>query len=344
MADEKHKVTLTPSGREFEVEPGESVLGAALRQNIGLPYGCRMGTCRTCRGLVCAGAVDHADSHPTYLTPEQRDEGFALLCRARPKSDLVVEIEELPPLPAPQCAQALLKRTRKLASDVIWLNLRLPLHLNLRFAAGQYVDLILPDGTRRSYSIANAPKLEGAIDLELHVRHLPGGRFTDRLFADAYPPRTMFDFEGPLGTFYLRESDKPAVLLASGTGYAPIRSILLDALARGDRRQFIVYWGGRIEQDIYAFDEIKALADAHNNVSFVPVLSNLPEGSAWSGRTGLVHRAVMEDLPDLSSHQVYACGAPIVIDSARRDFVQVCRLPADEFFADSFVTEADKLN
>jgi len=342
MNRSQHKVSLQPSGRIFEVEPGEAILVAALREHISLPYGCRMGTCRTCRGKVIEGSVDHADSHPSYLTEAQRAEGYALLCRARPLGDVTVEIEELPPLPEPQIAQALLKRSKLFADDVMWLNLRLPLHLNLRFAAGQYIDLFLADGTRRSYSIANAPRLEGAIDLELHVRHLPGGRFTDPLFAGEVKTRTMFDFEGPLGTFYLRDGDRPVILLATGTGYAPIRSILLDALSRDDQRRFSFYWGGRQESDIYAAQEIANLIAGHDNLSFIPVLSRAKPDLGWYGRTGYVHDAVRADFPNLSGHDVYACGSPAMIEAARADFTGDGSLPAESFFADSFVTEAER--
>lgn len=342
MSTVSHMVSLQPSGRSFAVQGDEAILVAALRDRISLPYGCRMGTCRTCRGKIVEGRVDHADSHLAYLSEQQRAEGYALLCRARPLSDVTVEIEELPPLPQPQTAQALLKRTKMLCNDVMWINLRLPLHLNLRFAAGQYVDLILPDGNRRSYSIANAPKLEGAIDLELHVRHMPGGLFTDPLFAGEIKTRAMFDFEGPLGTFYLRDSDKPAIMLASGTGYAPIRSILLDALGRGDRRPFTLYWGDRRECDLYALEEVNALAAAHDNLTVVPVLSRSGHGSGWAGRVGYAQNAVLDDFPDLSAHEVYACGSPAMIDAARVLFSDQAGLPSDAFYADSFVTEAEK--
>lgn len=339
---ETRKVRLEPSGRSFEVPAGDPILAAGLREHISLPYGCRMGTCRTCRGRIVEGSVDHADSHPAYLTETQREEGYALLCRARPLSDLVIEVEELPPLPQPQTSPALFKRSESLAPDVMWVNLRLPLHLNLRFAAGQYVDIFLPDGTRRSYSIANPPSLDGTIDLELHIRHLPGGRFTDPLFSGEIKARAKFDFEGPLGTFYLRESEKPVIMLASGTGYAPIRSILLDALAKGDRRSFTLYWGGRHEQDIYAAAELEEMVRAHPQLTFIPVLSGDPAKSGWQGRTGYVQHAVMQDYPDLSGHQVYACGTPAMVDAARDALIAQCGLPADEYYADSFVTEAEK--
>lgn len=342
MSSTSHTVALVPSGRTFDVVGDEAILVAALREHISLPYGCRMGTCRTCRGKVIEGSVDHADSHLAYLTEEQREQGYALLCRARPLSDVTVEIEELPPLPEPQTAKALLKRTKMLSESVMWVNLRLPLHLNLRFAAGQYVDIMLPDGVRRSYSIANAPKLEGAIDLELHIRHMPGGKFTDPLFAGEIKTRTMFDFEGPLGTFYLRDSGKPAILLASGTGYAPIRSILLDALAKGDSRSFTLYWGDRLLNDLYALDEVRELAAAHENLTVIPVLSRGANELSWAGRTGYVQDAVLHDVPDLSGYEVYACGSPAMIDAARARFTDQGGLPAESFFADSFVTEAEK--
>jgi len=342
MSSNSHTVSLVPSGRTFDVIGDEPILVAALREHISLPYGCRMGTCRTCRGKIIEGSVDHADSHLAYLTEEQRAQGYALLCRARPLADVTIEIEELPPLPQPQTAQALLKRTKMVGENVMWVNLRLPLHLNLRFAAGQYVDIMLADGTRRSYSIANAPKLEGAIDLELHIRHIPGGKFTDPLFAGEIKTRTMFDFEGPLGTFYLRDSGKPAVLLASGTGYAPIRSILLDALAKGDSRSFTLYWGDRLLNDLYALDEVRDLAAAHENLTVIPVLSRGASELGWMGRTGYVQDAVLQDLPDLSGHEVYACGSPAMIDAARARFTEQSGLPPENFFADSFVTEAEK--
>jgi CDP-4-dehydro-6-deoxyglucose reductase len=226
------------------------------------------------------------------------------------------------------------------APDVAILQLRLPLHVNLRFAAGQYVDFLLPGGVRRSYSIANPPKPEGVIDLEFHIRHLPNGLFTDYVFG-AMKPREKIEFEGPLGTFFLRQSDKPAVFLASGTGYAPIKAILSSALARGTDRRMILYWGARTLRDIYLLDEAKQFVEEHSNFSFVPVLSEALVEDGWTGRTGLVHRAVIEDFPDLSGWQVYACGAPLMVEAARRDFTAESALPEGEFYADAFVTTAD---
>jgi CDP-4-dehydro-6-deoxyglucose reductase, E3 len=333
-------VTLKPSGRTFDVGAGVSVLTAAEEQHISLPYGCRLGTCCSCRGKVISGAVDLGNAHPAYLTQAQRDDGYALLCQATPLSNVTIEIEELPLLSEPLEFPAMVRAIEFLSADVAKITLRLPLHQNLKLAAGQYVDLTLAGGIRRSYSVANAPKLINMIDLEFHVRHMPGGAFTDHVFSEL-KVRDRIQCKGPLGTFFLRDSEKPAIMLASGTGYAPIRSILLDQCSRHSKREFVLYWGGRTRQDLYLSDEVDALVREHTNIRYVPVLSDSTAACNWTGRSGFVHRAVMEDYPDMSGIQVYACGAPIMVDAARRDFTEICSLPTISFFADSFVTSAD---
>ena len=242
--------------------------------------------------------------------------------------------------PTPQVAPGYIKTLSFPAADVAVIGLRLPLHLNFQFEAGQYVDFILSDGMRRSYSIANAPSAAGVMDLEFHVRHLPGGVFTDKLFG-GMKLREKFQFEGPLGSFLLRDSSKPALFLASGTGYAPIRSILLKELANGNTRKMVLYWGGRSRKDLYLFEEAQDLARRYANFTFVPVLSEPLAQDEWTGATGFVHRAVMQDLKDLSAWQVYACGVPAMVDAARLDFVEQCGLPEHEMYADAFVSRAD---
>lgn len=336
-------VTLKPSGRTFEVEPGASILSTALKQHINLPYGCRLGTCSTCRCKVVEGQVDLGGAHLAYLPQAQRDEGYALLCQASALTDVTIEAEELPALGESIEFPAMVREIEFLAPDVAKVTLRMPLHQNLKVTAGQFVDITLPNGVRRSYSIANPPKLENMIDVEFHIRHMPGGLFTDHVF-NAMKTRERVECNGPLGTFFLRDSAKPAIMLASGTGYAPIRSILLDQFAKGSNREFVLYWGARVKQDLYLNDEVEAFAREHPNFKYVPVLSDATEKDEWSGRTGFVHRAVMEDYPDMSGVQVYACGAPVMVDSARRDFTAHCGLPVAEFFADSFVTTADQVS
>lgn len=333
-------VRLEPSGLVFSVDGNQPVLAQGLRAGANMPYGCRMGTCCSCRGKILSGSVDLGNAHMAYLPQGQRDEGYALLCQATALSDLVIEVGELPPIPRSVRSPAIVKQAEVLAPDVLKLTLRLPLHLNLRYLAGQNVDLIFPGEVRRSYSIANTPRTEGVIDLEFHIRHVPGGLFTDRLFS-GLAPRAKLEFEGPLGTFFLRDSDKPVIMLATGTGFAPIQSILGEVLPKRSGRRITLYWGGRTLRDIYGHDALVDLARTYPDFSFVPVLSKAAPDGVWSGRVGHVHRAAMQDHPDMTDIQVYACGGPAMVDAARAEFTSVAGLPLNEFFADAFLTAAD---
>jgi CDP-4-dehydro-6-deoxyglucose reductase len=229
------------------------------------------------------------------------------------------------------------------APDVAVIKLQLPANQNLQYRAGQYVEFILRDGARRSYSMANPQNNLGSPPaIELHLRHMPGGKFTDHAFG-AMKEKDILRMEGPFGTFFLREDpDKPIVLLASGTGFAPIKAIIEHLQMKGSTRPAVLYWGCRSKADLYLHAWAEEAARTMPNLRYVPVLSEPKPEDAWNGRTGLAHQAVMQDLPDLSGHQVYACGVPVMVDSARLDFVQHCALPADEFFADSFTSEKDK--
>ena len=206
------------------------------------------------------------------------------------------------------------------------------------------VSALLRDGDRRSYSMANAPHtlVPGQAAIELHIRHMPGGKFTDHVFG-AMKEKDILRVEGPLGSFFLREdSDKPLILLASGTGFAPIKALLEHMQHKGIQRPATLYWGGRRPGDLYLNDWVQARLADMPHLTYVPVVSDALPADHWNGRTGFVHMAVLQDHPDLSGHQVYACGAPVVVDSARADFSSKAGLPAEEFFADSFTTEADK--
>ncbi|HJY79190.1 MAG TPA: CDP-6-deoxy-delta-3,4-glucoseen reductase [Burkholderiales bacterium] len=330
------KVKVQPSGHEFDVEEGESVLTAALRQHLVLPYGCRNGACASCKGRIVEGRVDYGVHQKKALTDEEKAQGKALFCQAKPLTDLVIEARTIGaardiPIRVLPCR---VQKMERLADDVMALHLRLPANERLQFLAGQYIEFLLKDGARRSFSMGNAPHDDELI--QLHVRRVAGGQFTDHVFG-RMKERDILRLEGPLGTFFLREdSAKPIVLVASGTGFAPIKSIIENALHKGVTRPMVLYWGGRRPKDLY----MDALARQWP-IKYVPVVSDaLPEDS-WTGRTGFVHRAVMQDFPDLSAHQVYACGVPVMVDAARRDFTQQCKLPEDEFFADSFTTQAD---
>jgi CDP-4-dehydro-6-deoxyglucose reductase len=330
------KVKVQPSGHEFDVEEGESVLTAALRQNLVLPYGCRNGACGSCKGRIVEGRVDYGVYQRKALTDEEKAQGKALFCQAKPLTELVIEARTIGaardiPIRTLPCR---VQKMERLADDVMALHLRLPANERLQFLAGQYVEFLLKGGSRRSFSMGNAPHDDELI--QLHVRHVAGGQFTDHVFGKM-KERDILRLEGPLGTFFLREdSTKPIVFVASGTGFAPIKSIIEHALRKGVTRPMVLYWGGRRPKDLY----MDALARQWP-IEYVPVISDaLPEDN-WGGRAGFVHSAVMQDFPDLSGHQVYACGVPVMVDAARRDFTQQCKLPDEEFFADSFTTQAD---
>lgn len=337
-----HKVTVQPSGHAFDVEEGESVLTAALRQDLVLPYGCRNGACGSCKGKILEGRVDYGVYQKKALTEEEKAQGKALFCQARPLTDLLVEARTIGAAKDIQIKTlpCRVQRMERLADDVIVLSLKLPANERLQFLAGQYIEFLLKDGSRRSFSMGNAPHDDELI--RLHVRHVPGGQFTDHVFGKM-KERDILRFEGPLGTFFLREdSPKPIVFVASGTGFAPIKSIIEHAFHKGITRPMVLYWGGRRPKDLYMNALAEKWAAEHAaQFKYIPVISDALPEDTWGGRTGFVHRAVMEDFPDLSGHQVYACGVPVMVDAARRDFTGECRLLEEEFYADSFTTQAD---
>jgi len=336
-----HKVTVQPSGQSFEVEEGEAVLTAALRQGVMLPYGCKNGGCGSCKGKIVSGAVDYGHYHARVLTEEERAHGKALFCQAKPLGELVIECRTIGA--AKDIAVKLLpcrvQQLAKVADDVMIVQLKLPANERLQFLPGQYIDFLLKGGERRSFSMANSPHADELV--ELHIRHVAGGNFTDHVFGKM-KERDILRLEGPLGSFFLREdSAKPIVFVASGTGFAPIKSIIESAFYKKIERPMVLYWGARRPRDVYLSSLPERWAREHANFRYVPVISEARTEDAWSGRSGFVHRAVMEDMPDLSGHQVYACGVPIMVDSARKDFIEKCGLPEDEFYADSFTTQAD---
>ena len=338
-------VTVQPSGRSFSVERDEPILAAAIRQGIGLPYGCKDGACGTCKSRLLEGRVIHGVHQHKALSVEEEEGGFTLTCCAAPQTDVVIEARtvagagEFPVRKMPTRVTTIARP----APDVAVIKMQLPANDPLRYHAGQYVEFILRDGSRRSYSMANAPHTQGDKPwIELHIRHMPGGKFTDQVFG-GMKERDILRMEGPFGSFFLREdSTKPMVLLASGTGFAPIKAIIEEMQFKGIARPAALYWGCRSQADLYLHDWAVQAARDMPNLTYIPVLSEPKPEDAWTGRTGFVHQAVMADLPDLSGHQVYACGAPIMVESAQRDFVAQCGLPEEEFLADSFTSEADK--
>lgn len=345
-----YQVELKTSGKTFSVEADETVLEAALRQSINLPYGCKNGACGSCKGRLLTGKITHGDHSQSALSPADETAGATLLCCAHPQTDLLIEVREVQgggdiPVRKVPCRI----NTIKFASDdVAILQLQLPASERFQFLAGQYLEFLLKDNKRRAYSIASAPHEEEP--LELHIRHLPGGLFTDPLFGETadgkqIKEKDILRFEGPLGSFFLREdSKKPIIFLASGTGFAPIKAMLTSIQNKKIDREIHFYWGGRRPKDLYMDSLCQEFTHTIPGFHYIPVISEALPEDGWQGRTGFVHRAVMHDFSDLSSYQVYACGAPIVIAAARTDFVKECRLPEEEFFADSFTSEADLIS
>ena len=338
-------IHLQPANRSFEVQRDEPILSAAIRQGIGLPYGCRDGACGSCKSRLLSGRVIHGAHQLRALSVAEEDAGWILPCCAAAQTDCVIEARSVPgagEFPVLKMPARVLSLQRA-APDVMIVKLQLPADQNLQYRAGQFIEIILRDGARRSYSMANAAHQLGTPPaLELHLRHLPGGRFTDHVFG-AMKDKEILRIEGPFGSFFLREdSPKPIVLLAAGTGLAPIKALIEHMRLKAVDRPTWLYWGGRRPQDLYLNAWCEETAAQMPQLRYVPVVSDAQPGDAWAGRTGLVHAAVMQDLPDLSGHQVYACGAPVMVESAQRDFVQRCGLPDDEFYADAFTTEADK--
>ena len=325
-------VTLDPEGPGFTAGPDESVLDAALRQGVALPYGCRNGACGACRARILDGKVHYPDDAGLRgLTEREVRAGWTLLCQARASSDVRIAAHADGAGPAVRTLPARVASRKRLAHDVMELKLQLPPTERLQYRAGQYIDILLRDGRRRAFSLANCPADDA--HLVLHVRHVPGGAFSGQVFEDL-EERSLLRLQGPLGSFHLRtDSDCPVVLLAGGTGFAPIKAIIENALLTPLRREMHLYWGVRSEQDLYLPDLPREWARAHSRLHFVPVLSEPDPG--WSGRTGFVHEAILDDFPELARYEVYASGPPPMVTAARELFPER-GLDLERLYFDSF--------
>jgi CDP-4-dehydro-6-deoxyglucose reductase len=336
-----HQIIIQPSGHVLKLVSGETILEAALREGFSLPYGCRNGSCGICKGRIIQGAVDYGRYNEETLTEEEKQAGKALFCCASPLSDLVIECHEVGATKDIKI-KTLPCRVQKLelvAPDVMIISLKLPTNQRLRFLAGQYIDILLTDGKRRSFSLANAPHDDEF--LQLHARNYSGGAFAEYVFT-RMKVKDMLRFEGPLGSFFLRDApeDTSIIFLAGGTGFAPIKSILehifYQETNRNVKRKMTLYWGARAKADLYLANLADNWQQQHDNFTFVPVLSEPLPTDNWKGRTGLVHQTVMQDFHSLETHQVYACGAPVMIKTAYHDFTNQRNLPKNAFFSDVF--------
>lgn len=332
------QITIQPSGHQFPILDNETILEAALKHGYTLPYSCRDGVCGVCRGRVMHGQVDHGKRQGGALTDAEKSIGMALFCCAKAQSDLVIESHEVKAVRDIQVKTipCRVHSMEKPAYDVMVVKLKLPANERLQFLAGQYIDILLKEQKPRSFSLANAPHNDDL--LELHIRNISGGEFTHHVFNEM-KERDILRFKGPLGTFFLREdSDKPMIFVASGTGFAPIKAIIEHALYIGIKRPMHFYWGARRLSDLYMLDMARQWEA--QGVVFTPVLSDATPEDNWQGRTGFVHQAVLDDYRDLSAYDVYACGAPVVVEAAHTDFTIQRGLPNDSFYSDAFTFAA----
>lgn len=331
-------VTVRPANHQFDVEDDETILEAALRQGFAFPYGCRNGACGSCKGRVLSGEVSHGPERPPGLTEADAEAGYALFCQAVALDDLDIEVREI------GAARDIVIKTlpcrvasmQFVAPDVAELKLKLPATERLQFLAGQFIDILLKGGERRSYSLANAPHDDQY--LVLHIKQVPGGRFSEQVFS-AMQPKALLRIEGPLGTFILDEdSERPRLFVGGGTGFAPLRGMLDHLLEKGLDRPHHLFWGARDSAGIYAADWLQeAVQRSQGLLQFTPVLSELPEESVagFRAQSGWVHDAVCAAYPDLSGYDVYMAGPPPMIHAAQ-DCFQAAGLTPERLFYDSF--------
>jgi CDP-4-dehydro-6-deoxyglucose reductase len=329
-----NKVTIKNSGHTFDVRPSQTVLEAAIDAGINLPYGCRNGACGSCKAKLISGKVMHNDYQGSAMSDDELAAGNALLCCAMALEDLTIECREVGGLAGikPRILPARVAKKEQLAHDVIALHLQLPASERLQFKAGQYIEFILKDGKRRAFSIANAQ--HDAEFLQLHIRVIPGGVFSEYV-ANELVEKAILRIEAPFGTFFLREdSNKPIILVAGGTGFAPVKGIIEHMLFNNIQRDIVLYRGARQVQDLYMHDLCEKWAEFTPHLTYIPVISEPQEGT-WQGRVGLVHEAVLADIENLAGYQAYVCGAPGMCEVAHASFMQQ-GLSADDFFSDAF--------
>ena len=328
-----HRVRLEPSRRAFDCQAGETLLAAGLRHGYALPFGCQSGGCGSCRARLMSGRTTYPGGRAPALSEGEVAAGYVLMCLAHAESDVTLHLHQPPMLEQlrPRTWPVRVASHRQLSHDVVGLTVKLPRGEPFRYLPGQYVDFLLPDGRRRSFSIAGA-SADGAL-LEFHLRVTPGGFFAHYV-QDEMPDRTILRFEGPLGAFYVRdESLRPAIFMAGGTGYAPIKAMLERQFERQATRPLHLFWGARASRDLYQDDLAREWAKAHRNFRYTPVLSEGEDG--WSGERGFVHEAVLRAYPDLAGHEAYLAGPPVMVHAGKRAFV-AAGLDPDHLYYDSF--------
>ncbi|HEY0635869.1 MAG TPA: CDP-6-deoxy-delta-3,4-glucoseen reductase [Gammaproteobacteria bacterium] len=330
-----YKVRALPSGHEFEVAGDETILDAALRSGLAFPYGCRSGACGACKGKIIEGAITYGDEEPMALSEEEAAQGIALLCLAKPTSDIKLRIKEvgaLEEIPVRNLPTKVAKMER-LNDDVMKLSLKLPESDRLQFLAGQYVEFLLKHGKRRAFSIANAPHDDAF--LTFHIRLIRGGEFTAHVFDDMQEGE-LLRIEGPHGSFFMREdSDRPMLMLATGTGFGPIKGIIEHAIAEKSKRPLYLYWGARHKDDLYLDALVRSWTEQYPHIHYIPVLSQPRPEDEWHGRTGHVQDAALADFTDLRDFELYACGHPQMVHAAK-EALMTRGIDPEHCFSDAF--------
>jgi len=334
------KARLEPSGREFSLEPGDSVLNCALRQRVVLQYGCRNGRCSSCKYFVLDGEVDFGKTSPYCLTDNEKDEGWALLCQARALSDLVIRDQDssdrddaaiITPLDHPAQIAAVDQ-----LSVSLW-RLQLDLVNPIRFYAGQYIEVeaLGQRGNWRCYSIASSPASPDRI--ELIVKRIPGGGFSDQI--DRLVPGFELTIRGPYGMSYLRAGNRPVLLVATGSGIAPLLSILRYCSAENVDRSLQFYYGARRQRDLIFRDEIRELEARTPRFFFKPALSAPIAGDEWRGAVGRITQVLQREILDASPYDAYICGQPEMCESVST-LLLAKGIPENRIFRDDFFAAA----
>jgi len=332
-----YNVTNHRTGTRFTVNEDETVLAAALRTGILFPYGCQSGFCGSCKTVLIHGTVHYGekDDVPAGLSPGERDQGMVLLCQAKPCSDLTLDTGEIGTAAASLKIHTLPTRITSmelLADDVMQIRLQLPKEKSFSFLPGQYIDILLDNGGRRSFSIANAPSDNN--QLELHIRYIAGGGFTEHVFKQM-KVKDILRIQGPLGTFFMRQdSSRPVLMLAGGTGLAPAKAILEQQFQNNNHTPIHLFWGVRDKPDLYADAILQSWHNEIEHFQYTPVLSET-RATEWNGATGWVHEALLYHYPKLNNYDLYASGPPPMI-AAARDAFAVRGLDNEHFFYDAF--------
>lgn len=338
------QLSIEPLGQDVEVEEGQTLLDAALRAGVYLPHACGHGLCGTCKVQVLEGDIEHGEPSSFALMDFEREEGLCLACCATAESDVTIEadVEEEPEaLDIPvRDFEATVARLERLTPTILGLTLELSDAEGIRFQAGQYVNLELPEGIgRRAFSIATPPSSPGRI--ELHVRRVPGGAGTGYIH-EKLREGDRVSFSGPHGRFFVRRAEeKPVIFLAGGSGLSSPLSMVKDLLETGASFPITLVYGQRSREELYHHEALLALAEAHSGFSYVPALSNEPAGSAWTGHRGFVHEAAVEHFDgSFEGMRAYLCGPPAMIDACITALMQG-RLFERDIFTERFISAAD---